>query len=857
MENFRPQEVHEKVTYAEPLSPPNEQEAPAEMLEDEGADEWSIIDVEAPEEKPVVESVIGHKVESGLSSEPSFTDEADLHQFITPSLTSHISMTEKPFSSSDELDKNVADATSSETLHLEDKSVQEASEQEEAGKATLEDMTYCAASERAAEEEDMQQLSNPADASGETEHVDEEEEEDVEEEISDCESQILPEPTLESMSSSLKSECVPVEGDFNKDTASEDRVEIKQELSSFTAEVNGVEVEKLYLDGEEMDTWDSVIEKKVDVGTHDDGVDNEGKNQHAEPEEDISAKEPESKTRNISQESEHVECSMMPTQVDDRQHISVGHEQAPPPDDDEEEEDEEEDSQNVSVSWRTELESDSYAQDNTLADTRPLIRYKSDETDGNAQQLDESESSEGEQEKKMREAGNGTWSDGKSKTFGTMEDLCEDVEEETIDDEYDLGYTHTEDRDLSHSTIVNEIAGNYTENAGELVRNDSEGHSEEETEELTRPRGRTHIDYDVELETDRLVEQELEDLSTDIYSAHFALKQVSNEMLHLEDVLVQDVSEQGEAGEETTEDMLSCEPEKSVNHQHVSSTAIIDQASEKALCSDSMMVMPPTDFVAEEVVQPKDQEEDENNISKVTQADVIGHCGFSDLFGRADMEDTNKPEDPNAELPVTVDEKNMQNVTATHEFAKILPEEMSDEAQDFLPECPEGFYETSEDEETVEWEVLENSTRDSINSQELADEGAVTYQKKTAESTATENDIYIVKDATDGVLHNLFPSSENNDFWVSSLQSGATSEQDGACNEAAEQTYRNQRFVDRQGWENLENPKVMNGNSSAGGVKEKEQMYSEMRKMFHNIAEGETFHSEEFEIEAGSWSSGE
>ena len=36
MENFRPQEVQEKVTYAEPLSPPNEQEACAPLREEGG-----------------------------------------------------------------------------------------------------------------------------------------------------------------------------------------------------------------------------------------------------------------------------------------------------------------------------------------------------------------------------------------------------------------------------------------------------------------------------------------------------------------------------------------------------------------------------------------------------------------------------------------------------------------------------------------------------------------------------------------------------------------------------------------------------------------------------------------------------
>ncbi|KAM6910413.1 nestin, partial [Xenentodon cancila] len=592
VENFRPQEVHEKVTYAEPLSPPNEEETPAKTLEDKDEDDLSIVDDEAPEESHVVESVVNHKVESGLNSEPSFKDNDGLHLFTTPGLISpSVSMTEEAFSSSEEVHKDVVDTVFPKTLHLEDKCVEKLNEQAEDGKATAEDMSYFAALEGAAEKGDMQQLYPTAGATVEVDHVDEEEEQ-VEEENTDNECQVLLEPTIESMPSSLKSEYEPVESVFEKDAASDDALGIRQEPSGLIAEVNGVEVEKLYPDGEEMDTWDSVIEKKADVGTVD-GIINDGKNQHAEPEEDMSTKEPDYKTGDIGQDG-HVGCSLMPTQIHDGQHTALDQEKAPPPDKEEEDDDEEEeDSQNVSVSWRTEPESDSYALDNTLADPRPLIRYKSDETDGNTQQIDESEASEGEQEKKIKETETGTWSDGKSKTFGTMEDLCEEVEEETIDVEYSLGYTHIDDRDVSQCTVVSvcATAENDTENANEMLGNESEGHSEEETEELARPIGHSNLDYDEELETDRLVEQELENLSMDSFSARFAQQQVSDEMFHLEDKSVQDVNEQHKVGKAVAEDMSSCEPEESVNDKHMSSTTFINQASEKPPASDSSMVM--------------------------------------------------------------------------------------------------------------------------------------------------------------------------------------------------------------------------------------------------------------------------
>ncbi|KAM4581346.1 nestin [Odontesthes bonariensis] len=680
VENFRPLEVQEKVTYAEPFSAPQEQEAPIKTFEDKNEDDWNIVDVETPEERPIVESVVSYDIESGLSSEPSFRDEAGSHLFTTSSLPSYnVRVTEEPYSLSDGLES---------------------------------DLVF----EGAAEKEELQQLQLPVNAWVETEHVSEVMEY-VQEGMSDSETKAVLEPACQSRQSSLDSECEPVENilkqvkDYNteENISSYGAVEVGQELSSSMTETNGLEFEdKLYPDGEEMDTWDSVIERKIVVKT-DVSMKDEGEKQHAEPEEDISGKEPEHE----KQEASHNDCvasTLLPTQVDDRQHVGLGHEQAPPPD--KEEEDDEEDSQNVSVSWRTELESDSYAQDNTLADTRPLIRYKSDETDANTQasHIDDCESSEGEQERKMGEAGAGTWSESKSKTFGTMEDLCEKVEEEIMDDDYNQGYTHDEDRDVSHGIIVSEQAApeNETKNADEMVENVSEGHSDDETEEFTGPIGRTYVDYDEELETDRLVEQELENLSTDRYSAHFT-HQVSEDTLHLKNKYVEELNKQEEAEEAATEDMRFCEPGMSVNHEHIQSTTIKNQASEKQYFKDSLELMMPPDTVAVEEVQHKNEkdidepekreEEDEHYVSIVTHAGAAeDHSGFTNFIRRPDEEDTYNPEDPSSELLPTADQKNLQ-----HEVPDALSEERSNKSQEHYVEDAEEFPEAAE---TAEWEVL-------------------------------------------------------------------------------------------------------------------------------------------------------
>ncbi|XP_076594343.1 nestin [Chaetodon auriga] len=856
VENFRPQEVREKVTYAEPLSPPNEREAPAETASEDrgGEDDWSNAGAEAPpEETAVTESVVSYQVESGLSSEPPFNDE-----FTTSNLTpSHVRRTEEPCSFSDESDQ---------------------------------DLPF----EIPAEREEKQEPPAPIDAWAETECKGKEVEY-VQEETSDSGTEALLEPNFGSRTSSPASEYEPEESifsnvmDFGRDEniLKEDAAETKQEMSPSVAATNETDVEdKLYPDGEEMDTWDSVIERKVDLKTDDGIKKDEEKRVHAEPEEDISTREHEK--REIRQDfggqrDDSVPSSVMDKQVDDVGQQAV-HDQQHAPLPVNEEDDEEEDSQNVSVSWRTELESDSYAQDNTLADTRPLIRYKSDETDANTQasHMDESESSEGEQEKKVGETGTGTWSDGKTKRFGTMEDLCEEVEGEALDEEYDLGYAHIEDRAVGHGLTVSE-----QENAEAMIQKVSEGHSDEDTEEPA------NVDYDEELETDRLVELELESLSTDRYSAHFAHRQVGEgeEMLHVQSRSVEEMTEQEEAGKTKPEDTPLC---VRVDHQLTSSSAVIDQPHEKLHSSDSSVVVPQTDTPADEGVQHKDQEapekreeEDEHNVSTVTHADTTeDHSGFSDFISKKDVEEPNKSEEANSVLQVTADQEILQDVGVPAEVREAAPVEPQEHLIKDVTDCREVH-------ETSEWEVLEEDRGEKEDSEECdnvpepaesylhddggSHDGVMTHTEEplqtSPDSAPDEEDIFVVKDSTQLLntngkdsLHGFFSSGVKNDFWVSSLETGAAYQPDDACNEAAEQTNQNLGFADNLVWGDLENPNVVNWNSrldndsskGLGAKKEQEQMHVEVKQaLCRNVVEGESVHSEESEAEGESWSSGE
>ncbi|TDH11284.1 hypothetical protein EPR50_G00059300 [Perca flavescens] len=860
VENFRPQEVHEKVTYAEPLSPPNEQEVGTTSGDKENEENRNNVGVEAPEERCIIEAVVSCQVESGLSNEPSLNDEVSQHQLTTPNLLPyHVRMREETCGFSDESDNDVPFEIPAEKEE-QHAPIDAWVEKEWRGKAV----------------------------------------EHVQEETSVAESEAVIEPNFESRTSSPASECEPEESlfnkvaDFNRDEniLKEDAVEMRQEIRSSIVGTNETDVEeKLYPDGEEMDTWDSVIERRVD-GKTDEGIEKDKEKRHAEPEEDISAREQEHDKKETRQDlvadveqNHNVASSMMDTQEDDDGQQAVqDHEHAPFPDNGED--DEEEDSQNVSVSWRTELESESYAQDNTLADPRPLIRYKSDETDANTQasHMDESESSEGEQEKKTGETG--MWSEGKSTRFGTMEDLCEEVEAEALDEEYNLGYTHIEDSDVVQ----------------EMIRNVSDGHSDEETEELSKPMVPTNVYYD-ELETDRLVEQELENLATDIYSAHFAQQQVkeSEEMLRTS---LKEMNEQEEAG------MSSCEePEVGVNHQLASSTTTIDQPFGNQYFSDLSMVIPQADTPADDEVQHKDQEakdaqekreeEDEHNVSMVTHADVTEDLsGFTDFTSRPDMEETNDSEDPNSVLQVIADEENLKDVAPTAEVKEVAPEEATSESQEHLIEDVADCRELQEVSQTAEWEVLENPSEDfgEIRDQNVecdnvpksveiyfhddggCDEGIMTGKEEPLEispdSVPDENDIFVAKDSTeklnengkDNGLHGFFSSGLKDDFWASSLETGATYQPNDACNDAAEQTNQNLGFADNSVWGDSEN--VVNWNSRVDTDSSKvlpakkeheqmQQMHSEVKQVFCRNVEGELVHSDESDVEGESWSSGE
>ena len=687
-EHFRPQEVHEEVTYAEPLAPPNEQEAPDESLvssrykkhteadnkHEEDEEDWVNVAHEPTMESPVMESLITCTVESGFNSfKSAFPAEVKQQQIPAEETAAYpLSAEERSSPFLDESNKNVD-------------------------------------FDLPAEKKDA--WVEPVQASGDT---------------SDSETEAVLEPTVDSNTSDIASEGEPEESIF-------DQVVFNQEVNASGVHADGSllvkvqsEVEdKLYPDGEEMDTWDSVIERKVEL-TKEHSL--EMDTQHAEPKH-MSAREPGQ--QEVASMEEHVHSSLIVsptgTQLRDNTQDQIALlEQGQEDVENEQDDEEDDDSQNVSVSWRTELESDSYAQDNTLADTRPLIRYKSDEADWNTQasHCDESESSDGED--KM-EAG-GTWSDSKSKRFGTMEDLCEETEEEAEGVGYDMSYTRGDDQDMvTRERVALTTDGDEESKQVQMVMKVDQEHSDEETEDLTRlviPKiySDVNVKYSEDLEdVDRLVELELEGLSTATYSAHFAQHQASKSELATS---IQETTPQG-AGETIGEEMFVCVEPSTKAHQELSSTnATIVGPDEQLLLDDKLYV---EDEEEEARNTPEIREDSDRNVPMVTHADATDdesvsvdfHGGFDGQENIADchMEQSNSSgdESPNVsphpqpictELGSPDHQEALLEATVYHELHEAEAVEETEAPPKHSAEVDIDQQVCSEAAHTMKWEVL-------------------------------------------------------------------------------------------------------------------------------------------------------
>ncbi|CAL8247751.1 unnamed protein product [Lota lota] len=869
-ELFRHQEVHEEVIYAEPLSPPNELEALDESLvtsryekhteaDNQHEEDWRNVVHEPTMGSPIMESVINCKVESGFNSfEPTFNTEENHRQIPSEETAAHpVSAEERSALFLDESNKDVDFDVPAEKRE-----------------------TYLLPTPFDAWVE-------PVQAFGDT---------------SDSETEAVLEPTVDSNTSDLASEGEPEESIFDQVVFNpEENASGIHADGSLLHKVQSEVEDKLYTDGEEMDTWDSVIERKVELKKeHSLEMDT----RHAEPE-DMSAKEPGqqevTKVNVVAFTEEHVHSSLIGTLTgtqfsDNNQDQITLLEQGQENINNEEDDEEDDDSQNVSVSWRTELESDSYAQDNTLADTRPLIRYKSDETDGNTQasHCDDLESSDGEDKMEAGGTGSGTWLDSKSKRFGTMDDLCEETEEDAEEVGYDMSYTHGDDEDLvtKERAALRTDCDEEKEQVQIIMKVDQE-HSDDETEDLTQlviPKiySDVNVDDSEDLEdVDRLVELELEGLSTSTYTAHFAQHQASKSELATS---IQETTPQG-AGETIGEEMFICvEPSMKAHQELISANATIDRPNEQLFLDDTHYIQDQDD---EEITENND-----SNVPMVTHTDATDdesvaidfHGGFDGQENIADchMEQSNGSgdESPNVSpypQPISTElgSSDLQNALVEanvyHELNKTVEE--SEVPSKHSVDVNTDRQVCSEAANTMKWEVLGSPT-------EATGNFAAGERCENVEATTESNldfpdamqdkrDILQVKSSTESIktkykiekdLHSFSSSDVSADFWGSSVLTGANYQPTSSYHETTGELSPNRSQGDNLLLGSLDNQHVamgisrMEGGSSTVQVtKEEFQQRSSERELYEckDAADEGLTHSEDSEEEGRSWSSGE
>ncbi|XP_030226831.1 nestin [Gadus morhua] len=836
-EHFRHQEVHEEVTYAEPLSPPNEQEALEESL------------VHQPTmESPVMHSMISCKVESGLNTfKPAFNAEEKHWQI--PIKEKAIYRVDTEERSAPFLDKN----------------------RENYSKPTPFDAWV-----------------EPGQALGDT---------------SDSEAEAVYEPRVGSNTSDLASEGEPEASIFDQVVFNpEENAAGIHADGSLLRKVQSESEDKLYPDGEEMDTWDSVIERKAELKKE---QSLEMDTRHAEPE-DMSAREPGqqevAKVNVVAFTEEDVHSSLIVTPTgtqfsDTNQDQIPLLEQGQENVNNEEEDEEDEDSQNVSVSWRTEVESDSYAQDNTLADTRPLIQYKSDEADGNnqASHCDDLESSDGEDKMEAGGTGSGTWSDGKSKRFGTMDDLCEETDEDAEKVGYDMSYAHGDDQDVvtkEHATLRTDCEEEKEQ--VQMIMKDGREHSDEETEDLTQrviPKkySNVNMDYSEDLENvDRLVELELEGLSTTTYTAHFAKHQASKSEIATS---IQEAKPQG-VGETIGEEMfIRVEHSMKAHQELLSTSATNDRPNEQLFLDDTQYIQDEDEEARNTLIT----ENNDSNAAIVTDdesvaidfnegfdgQEIIDDCVMELSNGSGDESPNDSPYRP----PISTEQgtSDLQDAlveaTVYHELHKAETVEESEAPPKHSVDVDTDQEVCSVAAQIVKWEGIGNPAE--ATGQFAAGERCENVEATTEsnldfpEAMQDERDILQVKSSTESImtnykiekdLHSFSSSDVDADFLGSSVLTGANYQPKSSFQEATGEVSPNHSQGDNLVLGSLDEQHVAMGISRMEGgmatsqvTKGEFEQRSSERKLYEckDAAEEGLTHSEDSEEEGHSWSSGE
>ncbi|XP_052002369.1 nestin-like [Xyrauchen texanus] len=484
---------------------------------------------------------------------------------------------------------------------------------------------------------------------------------------------------------------------------------------------------------------DSEMEDEGEMGMEEKGIENEimAEREHEEIEvfeADIAVQEeslprPRGETVDLDHH-ESLESTVPPAELHD-QTLNKDH-SLPEEYEKEENQCDEDDSPNISGSLRTDPgECDSYIQENTLADTRPLIHYKSDEeTDMNPQasHVGDSETSDIEDEKNRMDGGQ--WGENPSKRFNTMEDLSEEPDMDVI------GEMMTEEIVQTEEALDNrEYMILHSEH------DDSRSHESLVVDEVEKESARNEPKENHEEEGDDILRDDDQDLKVDEQNENLCPKQANQ---------ADETANLYNSKENVNMEPFSCFnhpsslpdmafPEKS---QQIQPESFIDVSSTLTLIQDP-------NFTNE----PPIEEEDNQNISIHTNVDLMDNLSLErEINSQLDM--------PNSDFEECISSED-ESPNASQYFQKptlLEPFTFNEEALNLGGQFTnDGVYKADNDvpEEVISKDLMEKSTEEHNASQ--IDDWEIPNIGSTSKSMPTAEEI---THSMDGNTGQLSPSHE-------------------------------------------------------------------------------------------------
>lgn len=582
----------------------------------------------------------------------------------------------------------------------------------------------------------------------------------------------------------------------------------------------------------------------------------------------------------------------------------------------------EDESLNISASWRTDPgEADSYAQENTLADTRPLIHYKcEEESDANipVSHLGVSESTDGEEEK-VKHEGESHWSQIIAKRFDTMEDLSEEPELGSMDDLATDGSGQTVLRESMDQESIIENKSGDTENQNKMLLDDALV-DQPERDLRNNSNENRQGDEESKIENYHLsaLLGEKQEPSSQFHDWSESLFNKSREINEQQTFSTMQANINKDEFKYNTENcnIESTEIYPEGEDEKFSDSSLPEPSQEQIiaeeLCEDVSPEITHSDVLLFETAITEEQacskEDDvQSNLSMLTHADFTdefslhSHPESQTNTNDSDLEDPNSSEDesPNAsqcsQLPprseMQIDQDSVTTVDVVQDtephFTDILPGILGEERSEDAPQAEE-----LENKEEQQHAVDSNSGLIGENAYRLNQE----CENMRHESTSASHSIFSTaeefgdvemdnnKENTDiqqgdavkeecqtdekeNDHHSFFSSSIKEDIWSTTKFEMAATYKPHDQTEA--ERYTNDSINPNQDWENLERlPRTSNkpekdlGTSITQSMVEKgEEQKMPQAKQEHcrDVKDGEeeTVHAEESTDEGDSWSSGE